>query len=191
MSGMVNTIEIGKIHPAFFKHSKLFSRFDKAINEKGEVKLRSPFFVLEYNFDSGVLSCDDKDVLLDFVDLISKNYGSGITRDEVFNSIDWGSLGQKWSILNIGVCVLTDNDSGWDGSPNSIWVDAELPGRLVDIHSQFWNRTMLFDAWKLDESDIKKLGGVVTLPNLTDALVLLKDDKEKHKQIENLIGSLI
>jgi len=185
---MDNKIEIGRIHPAFFKHSHLFRRFDKTFTQEGDVRLKSPFFVLEYSFSSGTLGCDDSDVLDDFVKLVSEKYGSGLTREDIHDSIEWSTLPGKWSVLNVGVCILPDDDSGWDGSPNAVWFDAKIPGRLVDISAQFWNRQLLFDAWKLNGDDIRKLGGQATIPNLIDALVLHRGDNAKHKQIENLIS---
>jgi hypothetical protein len=187
---MDNRTDIGRIHPAFFKHSHLFSRFDKTFNEKGDVRMESPFFVLEYDFDSGVLVCDDKDVLWDFERLIRKAYGSGISRDEIKQSIQWDEMNDRWSVLNVGVCILPDSDAGWDGSPNAIWYDGERPGKIVDYTAQFWNQQMLFGAWKLDESDIMKLGGSVTVPNLVDSLIMHKGDKKKHDKIERLIGCI-
>lgn len=181
-------IEIGRIHPAFFKHSHLFRRFDTTYPQEGDVRLKSPFFVLEYSFGSGVLSCDDENVLADFVDLIKSVYGSGVTREDIHDSIEWNTMPGKWSILNIGVCILADDDSGWDGAPNAIWFDAEIPGKLVSINAQFWNKQMLLDAWKLDVDDVRKLGGIVTVPNLVDSLVLHRGNKQKHDHIQELIG---
>jgi hypothetical protein len=184
-------VYVGKIHPAFFKYSGIFKKFDKSENEKGEIALRSPFFVLRYDFETGTLLCEDSDVLFDFVKLIKDNYGTSVTRQELEDSIEWHTLGDNWSILNIGVCVLDDDISGWDGSPNSIFIDGNAPGKIVDIHSQFWNKKALYDAWKLNGDDIQKLGGKVTLPNLLDSLVIYKDDKVKHQKIEKLINSIL
>lgn len=180
--------EIGRIHPAFFKHSYLFKKFDREYTKDGGVVLTSPFFVLTYSFDSGVLMCDDADVLSDFTKLIAKNYGTRITRELIRDSIEWSTLKQDWAILNIGVCILPDSDSGWNGSPNAIYYDDKAPGKVVRVCCQFWNRIALNGAWKLSTEDLKGLGGSVVLPNLLDALVIHRKDKGKHDHIQTLIS---
>lgn len=180
--------EIGRIHPAFFKLSNLFNRFEKTFDNKGGVQLVSPFFVLNYSLETGLLACDDSDVLDDFVKVIKNSYGSGISREVVKQSIEWENLKDDWSILNVGVCILPDTEAGWDGSPNVIYYDNAVPGTLVNLNFQFWNKHTLFDAYKLGESDIDYLGGRVTIPNLIDAMILHKGDENKRIKIEKLIG---
>lgn len=178
---------VGRIHPAFFKHSPLFNRFDKVFDEKGGVRLRSPFFVLEYSLVEGSLGCDDSDVLYDFVNLLSENYGSRVTRQDIYDSIDWGSVSGNWSVMSVGVCILDNDDSGWDGSPNAIWYDNNFPGEIIRVFAQFWSRQLIFDAWKLTESEVLSLGDAA-VPNLIDSLLTHKNDKVKHRKIEKLIG---
>jgi hypothetical protein len=188
---MDHKTNIGRIHPSFFKLSRIFSRFDKTFSKVGDVHLISPFFVLDYKFDEGVLYRDDKDVLYDFNKLIKKSYGSNLTRTDIKDSIAWGELNDRWSVMNIGVCILPDTDKGWDGSPNAIYYDNNAPGTVVSIQEQFWNKTALHGAWKLTDSDIAALGGRVTIPNLVDAMILYRDDKKKHDKIKDLIGKCV
>jgi hypothetical protein len=183
-------IEIGRVHPSFFKCSRLFNKFNKELKENGDAVLTSPFsFILEYSLKDGILSSDDKDVLQDFVNLMSKEYGTCITREEVYDSIEWNSI-LDWSLLNIGVCIL-DDDSGWDGSPNAIFIDNRAPGEIISIYYQFFSKRMLLDAYKLNKEDCLKLGGGVVIPNLVDSLILFKGDKTKHNIVKNLIKELI
>ncbi len=180
---------IGKIHPAFFTRSKLFSKCDKQRYESGDVEIQSPFFVLSYKFADGLLLCDDDAVLNDFCGLIHSEYGNTSDRKSLCDSYDIGSVVRDWSILSFGVCILPSDDTGWDGSINSIYFDTEAPGKVVSVEHTVWNKKMLMDSWKLSKEDIGVLGSAVSLPNLLDSVTLLKG--EKRDKVENLIKQVI
>lgn len=183
---MDNTTNIGRLHLGFFDHSHLFKRLEVQRNNKGEVAMLSPFFALNYDYNTGILSGDDMDVVLDFADLIKKNYGSNITRKEFTDKLSWDMYDEKHSVLNVGVCMLPDSIVGWDGTINSVWFDADRPGDVVGIHFQYWSKRMLNGAWKLDRQDVDNLGGKeVVLPNLLDAVKYT--DTSKMGKINKLL----
>lgn len=181
---------VGRIHPAFFAHSRLFRKFKTVSDNKGDVTLTSPFFVLKYSLGSGCLECDDADVLADFVEMLSVNYGTSITRKEINDSIEWTTVGNKWSVLNAGVCILDGDDTGWDGSVNSIWFDNDTPGEVITIVHQFWSLKMLHDAPTMSVEELNEIGGKVAIPNLVQSSLLYKDDRSKKGVILSLISEI-
>lgn len=184
---MYSTV-IGKIHPSFFDCSNTFAKMNKEKTEKGVV-LTTPFFTLEYDSVEMSLSCDDELVLKDFVEILDKEYGAKVTREELHDSVDWGNVTGDWNKLSFGTCVL-DDVSGWDGSINSVWYDNDAPGEVIHVHTQFWNKRVLFDAHKLDIQELKNTGKFAVMPNLVEALLLSRGNELKHSKIEQLIGEI-
>lgn len=158
---------IGNIHPAFFDNDSVFKKFRTIRDQKG-VEISTPFFSITYS--DGFLTGDDEDVLDDMHALINIRYGNRIEREEFKKRLDFEAVTRKWSVLNVGVCVLEDSPrSGWDGRINSIWLDSEKPGEVVDTYFQYWNYTSLLDVCSRIES-ISQKGRELILPNVIDAL---------------------
>lgn len=179
--------QVGKVHPYFFHFSNLFSRFNVSMNGDSGVLCASPFFSLSYDLSDGYLRSDDADGLHDFATLVVKSYGKKASREMMRKKLHIQDT-QKHYVINVGVCLLEDSVSGWDGSVNAVWPDDKPPAPVVDIYYQYWSKSYLIDAWKLNTGDLLGRRSDLILPNLVDSMLL--HNGEKKKKIEFLIQNL-
>jgi hypothetical protein len=183
----MGSINIGSIHPLFFENAKVFSKMRKVYNERG-VELSTPLFSLIYNYDSGELVSEDTDVLYDWAGIITKLYGTRVSRDVLYSSVQWEKICRDWSTFSFGVCVLDGDSTGWDGTINSCWFDNEFPGYVVSVHTQFWNRQNLSDTLKNIDTLLSVYDKSVLVDNLVG--VYKTGTKQQKQKAEDILKSI-
>jgi hypothetical protein len=120
---MSNKIYIGKIHPKFFTTNKMLRTMDVEFLDS-TIEISTKLFKVTY--EDGYLVGDSEYILKDFKTLVDQTYGHSLDRETAWESFKHLNTIHK-NVLNIGICVLEDSISGWDGAINSVWYDEEAP----------------------------------------------------------------